>query len=302
MNTTRYDLETIAALFSHCPVLERLDVPGYHSATDIQKMARAIATSCPKLKHLYHSYSGQDPLATMLISLIAAMAQDTLVSLEYSGAEDEDQRLATSLERHLRSLKKIDMLCCYHMESRSIQTILLGCQQLEMLAIEGCYDPREIWLAEAIAQQWASTRIRHLSIEINIGSLEELRKGTVYSRPLPIVFEDSEVDRMRQLKRLYQQLGSLVELEYLNLRIAVDVGARDEQDNYLDFRNFSFPCLMALRDERTGRPGYLHLLAGWKSLKTLRGSFSADTEETRLKIDQDVYQHADSQVLLTLTV
>ncbi|KAG0374344.1 hypothetical protein BGX24_010510 [Mortierella sp. AD032] len=288
MDAARLDLETIAAMFSHCPELERLDLPDYYSATEIHRMAGAIATSCPKLKHLYHSYSGQDPLAIMMISLITAMAQDTLVSLKYNGAEDEEHRLATSIERHLGSLKKIDMQCCYHMESKSIQTILAGCRQLEMLVIEGCYDPHEFWLAEAVAQQWASTRIRHLAIEINIGSFEVLRKGTVYSRPLPIVFEDSEVDRMRQLKRLYQQLGSLVELEYLDLRIAVDVGARDEQDNYLNFRSFSFPCLMALRDEKTGRPGYLHLLAGWKNLKTLRGSFYADTEETKLTIDQDV--------------
>ncbi|KAF9154132.1 hypothetical protein BG015_001766 [Linnemannia schmuckeri] len=64
------------------------------------------------------------------------------------------------------------------MESKTIQTILAGCRELEELTIEGGYDPREIRLADAVAQQWASTKVRRLSIEINIGDIEELKKET----------------------------------------------------------------------------------------------------------------------------
>ncbi|OAQ32003.1 hypothetical protein K457DRAFT_153956 [Linnemannia elongata AG-77] len=288
LETAKHDLQTITALLSHCPELERLEVPEYLSDTDIPEIATVIATSCPKLKHIHHWYSGQDPLAVMLITLITAMAQDTLVTLEYGGAEDENHKLGTSLQRHFGSLKSVIMRGCYHMESTTIQTILAGCRELEELTIEGGYDPCEIRLADAVAQQWASKKIRRLLIEINIGDMEELRKETFYSRRLPIVFTDTEADRMRQLKRLYQQVGSLLELEDLNLRITVPVDAMNGQDNYLCYRNVSFPGLMALPDEEAGRPGYLHLLAGLKNLKTLQGSFSADTEETKLTIDQGV--------------
>ncbi|KAG9064693.1 hypothetical protein KI688_002952 [Linnemannia hyalina] len=288
LETAKHDLESITAFLSHCPELERLRVPEYLSEEDIPEIATVITTSCPKLKHIHHWYSGQDPLAVMLTTLITTMAQDTLVSLEYGGAEDENHRLGTSLQRHFGSLKSIIMRVCYHMESATIQTILAGCRELEELTIEGGYDPHEIRLADAVAQQWASTKIRRLVIEINIGDIEDLRKETFYSRPLPIVFNDTTVDRMRQLKRLYQQIGSLHELENLDLRITVPAGAMDGQDNFLCYRNVSFPGLMALADEEAGRPGYLHLLAGLKNLRTLQGSFSANTEETKLTIDQDV--------------
>ncbi|KAF9901943.1 hypothetical protein EC991_005460 [Linnemannia zychae] len=286
--STRQGLEAISAMFSHCPELEQLDIPNYCLDADIQEVARVITISCPKLKHLYYVYNGQDPFAFLLVAIITAMAQDTLVSLEYIGAMDGEHLLAKSLERHFGTLKRIDIQCCYYIESITIQTILTGCRVLEMLAIGGCYNRHEISLAEAIAQQWASSRIRHLALEINIGNLEDLRKATVYTRALPIVFEDTEADRMRQLERLYRQLGSLVQLEYLDLRIVVDVGLTNGQEECLDYRSFSFPCLMVLKDEDAGRPGYLHLLAGWKNLKTLEGSFYADTEEAKLTFDEDV--------------
>lgn len=288
LETANHDLQTITALFSHCPELERLRVPEYLSDVDIPEIATVITTSCPKLKHIHHWYSGQDPLAVMLITLIATMAQDTLVTLEYGGAEDENHRLGTSLQRHFGSLTSIIMRGCYHMESRTIQTILAGCRQLEELTIEGGYDPCEVRLADTVAQQWACTKIRRLAIEINIGDIEDLRKETFYSRPLPIGFTDAEADRMRQLKRLYQQVGSLHELENLDLRIAVPAGAMDGRDNRLCYRDVSFPGLLALADEEAGHPGYLHLLAGLKNLRTLQGSFRADTEETKLTIDQNV--------------
>lgn len=288
LETAKNDLQTITAFLSHCPELERLRVPEYLSDSDIPEIATVITTSCPKLKHIHHWYSGQDPLAVMLITLIATMAQDTLVTLEYGGAEDENHRLGASLQRHFGSLKSIIMRVCYHMESTTIQTILAGCRELEELTIEGGYDPREVRLADAVAQQWASTKIRRLAIEINIGDIDEFRKETFYSRPLPIIFTDAEADRMRQLKRLYQQIGSLHELENLDLRIAVPLGVMDGQDNCLCYRDVSFPGLMALADEEAGRPGYLHLLAGLKNLRTIQGSFRADTGETKLTIDQDV--------------
>ncbi|KAF9104655.1 hypothetical protein BGX29_001481 [Mortierella sp. GBA35] len=284
MNMGRQDLETLYSMYAHCPALVRLVVPNFHLSADVQGIARFIADHCPKLKRLDHVYNGQDPLATMMVALITAMAQDTLVSLDYDGAEDEDHRLGASLERHFGSLTEINFQGTYHLESRTIQTILVGCRNLEVFNIEGLYD-HEISLADAVAHQWACTRIRRLAIIINIGDIQELKKETIYARPLPIVLTDAETDRMRLLKRLYQQIGSLTQLEFLDLRIAVDVDALDDEE-FFDFRYFSFPYLLALADVEAGRTGYLHLLAGLGNLKTLQGSFYADTEETKLTMDQ----------------
>ncbi|KAF9289430.1 hypothetical protein BGZ88_007750, partial [Linnemannia elongata] len=44
----------------------------------------------------------------------------------------------------------------------------------------------------------------------------------------------------------------------------------------------SFPAMLSIRDISTNRPGYLHHLSGLKQLKELRGSISAETDETKV--------------------
>ena len=110
MNMSRYDLETLCSMFAHCPALVHLEVPNLRLSSDGQEVARFIADHCPRLQRLDHVHSEEDPwTTTMMVALITAMAQNTLVSLDYDGTEGEDIRLGTSLERHIGSLTEINL-------------------------------------------------------------------------------------------------------------------------------------------------------------------------------------------------
>ena len=87
---------------------------------------------------------------------------------------------------------------------------------------------------------------------------------------------------MELLETFYRQIGALVELEHVQLEIAMDGGDGTDEDQAVDmnYRWSSFPDLLSL--PKNGYPGYLSLLVGLIKLEMLRGSFSAKTGETRL--------------------
>ncbi|KAF9150316.1 hypothetical protein BG015_007887 [Linnemannia schmuckeri] len=57
-------------------------------------------------------------------------------------------------------------------------------------------------------------------------------------------------------------------------------GKRDQKFLSALSADASFPGLLSLGDETTGRPGYLSWLSGWKKLRELRGHVQATTTET----------------------
>jgi hypothetical protein len=172
-------------------------------------------------------------------------------------------------------------------------------------------------LADAVAAPWVCTNIVRLFLVVNLQDSRESSPSTTtttaatitaheddngdghdaagmgvwkpyYERKGPIVFTAKEEDQFRLLELFYQQLGQLIQLEYLSLKAQLDTdfGEDDwtnemQQQQWLLYQRNTLPGMLSLGDHKTGRPGFLHLFSGWKNLKSLMGSVALDTAETR---------------------
>ncbi|OAQ25513.1 hypothetical protein K457DRAFT_22976, partial [Linnemannia elongata AG-77] len=101
-----------------------------------------------------------------------------------------------------------------------------------------------------------------------------------------------ETAQFQSLEVLYRQIGALTELERLTLKAFFNdpAGARPPD---IKFTRNSFPGMLNLKNEETGRPGYLQLLGGLTKLKKLSGSVSATIEETKATIGMDEVKWMD---------
>jgi hypothetical protein len=108
-----------------------------------------------------------------------------------------------------------------------------------------------------------------------------------YRRSTPIVFMEEEKELLALLERLYHHIGTLTELQSLDLR-AVDSPGGSSQSEDARYTNHSFPALMTVGNSAPGgRPGYLHLLGGLTKLEELRGSVYASTDEGKTTMGWD---------------
>ncbi|KAH7055122.1 hypothetical protein BKA57DRAFT_453084 [Linnemannia elongata] len=140
-------------------------------------------------------------------------------------------------------------------------------------------------------------RIQNLNLTIAIPDeplhrSKELGLVPYYNRPSPTTLSPAETAQFQSLEALYRQLGALTKLQSLELKaIFYDpVGARAISTT---FRLNSFPGMLNLKNEETGRPGYLHLLRGLTKLRRLSGSISATNEETKATIGMEEVKWMD---------
>jgi hypothetical protein len=141
-------------------------------------------------------------------------------------------------------------------------------------------------LKDAIEFPWGCTRVRVLNLAICVPDEPlHLHIGVepYYKRPAPLALSAAEQRQFEQLEVLYRQFGTLSQAEILCLEVAFY-----DPENVRPLSNLTrintFPAMLDLGDETTGRPGYLHHLAGLSKLRKLAGSVSADTNDTKVTV------------------
>jgi hypothetical protein len=273
-------LADVLSIFDHCPNITSLCIPDLADDIDTDKVGQHIAKVCPRLHTLAHTcfrFNGR-----LVMSIMGAMPEQQLEGLSYLRLDKDTAMTAALILRHSTSLRTIRFEQCYYFGSKVIQSILVGCQGLEVLTFN--YSDKKsisLDLEDAIEFKWRATRLVALQIVIAIDDMGSLQgKDPYYKRPAPITFSDEEAIQMSMLERLYSQLGELVHLEQLDLMAQVKHVRQVNVPRNSAYRYATFPGLLSLGDPLTKRPGFLHHLGGLRKLQELKGSVHGGTEET----------------------
>ncbi|KAF9091730.1 hypothetical protein BGX23_004879 [Mortierella sp. AD031] len=278
----------IVSVFVHCPNIERLTLPNMRGEYDAVLVAQIIGDLCPNLRQMncrgWKSNRSNMQLPFEIMSAIPEQGLQEICSYSCYSKLD-DTAIRKSFMRHSAMLQKIVFEACRAIDSRSLGVLLVECPSLEVLQVtwaEGQRGPT-LQLDDATAKPWASRKFTRLSLTIGILALPlinlNLNQMPYYLRPGPVVLTGDESAQFAVLEILYRQIGSLTELEYLDLRVDMVDGFGDSFDD-TPYENHCFPGLLSLGNKRTGRKGYLDLLGGLTKLKELRGSVYVRADET----------------------
>ncbi|KAF9087691.1 hypothetical protein BGX23_007937 [Mortierella sp. AD031] len=269
-----YQSSQICLFLEHCPQLTTWHVSSIAQKTDATAITRVIQTNCKELKRLYVRMPYSNYKGEFVMSVMEAMAPHRLEQLTFMGYHDEwPVRMALSIQRHCQVLQEIRLQGCHHLMSSTIQAILTSCLALRRFEVAGSYPTRIAISLEdaAAAKEWVCKDIRHLVIYVQI----------------PSAYTDTQQPQWNFLERLYRHIGSLRELEFLNLRgAAVNVDVSNGKEEEVSYERLAFPGLLSLGDMSTGEPGYLSLLEGLKRLKTLQGSVGLEHARSQEPIGQ----------------
>ncbi|KAF9092360.1 hypothetical protein BGX29_010504 [Mortierella sp. GBA35] len=166
--------------------------------------------------------------------------------------------------------------------SKAVQTILVECGALEKFQVRFFENHGGLFihLVDAVEKPWACTKVHRFDLTIGVTEIElEQDQEPYYFRESPTTLTAEEEQQFALLEKLYRQIGKLTEVRRLDLRLEwLDDQGVPHEDSAYDTN--TFPAMLSLGDARTGRRGYLHLLAGLKRLQKLRGSVYMDLDET----------------------
>ncbi|KAF9130991.1 hypothetical protein BGW39_002403 [Mortierella sp. 14UC] len=264
-NNRGYSAEEICPFLEHCPRLETWHLPCISESAEAEAITKVIRTNCKEIRRLlggnpYGNYQG-----AFVKDVIEAVECQQLETLKcFSVQEEWPGQMMSLIEGHSQVLQKIKLRGCERMGSLTIHTILTSCPELRYLDISGHYSNRIAMSLEdaGSAKKWVCKKLRHLAICVTV----------------PPTSTSLEQQPWDLLERFYRHLGSLHELEFLDLKGA---GCRtytgeDGQDveREAEYNRLSFPGLFSLGDSSTGEPGYLSLLKDLKRLTTFQGSLS----------------------------
>ncbi|KAG0295782.1 hypothetical protein BGZ96_011017 [Linnemannia gamsii] len=288
-------ISEVAPMIEHCPLLTDLEIPLAKDLEDINKLTEHIVKKCPKLCRIMQGstdignfssfdYHRDGAMSTRMMNF---MHKNTLAEFIFRQIQSPEDGIRLALQRHSESSTRIELTDCDMLLSQTQQKILTLCSALEEFVVSGGSHAlySNIPLYKTVQKPWASTRFRRLDLAIDIGEMEE-RLPPIYSRPAPIVLTKAEKERFELLELFYRQIGALVDLTDLTLRVTLDEDemTADEVERQVDYHCFSFPGLLTLGNPKKGWPGYLHLLSGLKKLRRLVGSVNVVTDETKLTV------------------
>ncbi|KAK3841473.1 MAG: hypothetical protein J3R72DRAFT_491373 [Linnemannia gamsii] len=273
--------EGILAVLDHCPFVEHLRMPPVAAVgSELDSLAVLINMKCPLLHSIESPLNSEGPL---LLTVMDAMPSQQLKKFEVSASTPifDDGAARRAFGRHSSTLHKIDLRYA-SVRSMDLLVILELCESLEILIQHSNYGTSSITLANAISVPWACKKIRRL--EITIGLAKVSSQDPYYRRTVPVVLSTEERRQFADLEMFYRQIGSLVQLEYLDM---CGTYLNDEGQSYLLRMNgCTFPAMLSLQDDATGRPRYLNLLAGLINLKELRGSVRVATDEAQMTVGE----------------
>ncbi|KAG0279730.1 hypothetical protein BGZ95_000393 [Linnemannia exigua] len=282
-STTAQD---VVALFIHCPNIETLTLSNIRGSYDTEVVAQVVGELCPHIRQINcRGWRGAGETKQLPFRIMSVIPEHGLHEINcYSSSFILNDVVAMkSFARHSNTLHTVVFESCIGINSKSLSVLLVECPKLEVFQVTWVDHMRgpTLHLDDAVANPWGSTNFRRLSLTIGIPIIHFTlaNKQPYYMRNGPIVLSEAESERFALLEKLYRQIGSLVELEHLNLRVDM-VNALGESLDDTSYEHLSFPGLLSLGDKRTGRIGYLDLLSGLTKLKELRGSVYARADET----------------------
>ncbi|KAF9099239.1 hypothetical protein BGX29_007248 [Mortierella sp. GBA35] len=257
----------------HCPELILLELPSTEFPEDVDTVTQAILTYCPKLQHIARSAITSGYSTATALAIISEMPSEMLQSFRCPVFREEEEPLVIPLRRHYTALRSIELDNCGSICGSSIQEILFNCSALEVFVVDGYYGFwSDVRLEDVVAQKWACTNLKRLSLFVYIGLMDELPRI-----PFQYLTEQEEA-KMASLELFYRQIGSLTGLVHLGLKVSHDQDDLDMGAGTVHYRAFGFPCLLSLGDGSVeGQRGYLQLLAGLKDLEVLEGSFNSES-------------------------
>lgn len=278
----------MAAIFAHCPALVELHLPDLENGSDVRMIAGYVGESCPRISQVFqHGRDGDDQQLTL--EIVRALEEQTLQVMSFSGLQGGDGLISEMLQRHSTVLRELRLADYIRLSSKSIQKILSTGRGLEVLRLEP-YRPELscITLEDAAEVEWVCKEVKHLRLEFKIGATIPPSPDAYYKRvergEVPLVLTKDERAHFSLLETLYRQVGALVKLEHLDMRAVAECSG-DDVHRYA-YGDVSFPGMLSLGDEISGRPGYLDLFGGLKMLRSLNGSVRANTDETRVTVGQ----------------
>lgn len=295
VRTTTLD---ILQVFAHCPNIKSLFLPPLAGLRDIDAIGEYVGKNCSKITTLKYRCGEFMEGHFLPFKIVEALPAQQLEEFEYHGCVRDPERLQDNLHllrRHFAVLRRVDIgqpdiAFAYKIPAAFI---LKECYGLEDLVIPYSRRGYYVDLGDLIRQPWNCSRLKRLELCINgcelpeppieLTRLTSLRKP-YYSRTSPIATWEDEVIQFVQLELFYRQIGKLTALQHLVLKMA----RLEERGRWLHlYQNslYAFPALLSLPELEEGggsrRPAYLQHWAGLNDLRTLRGSFRADTEETK---------------------
>ncbi|KAG0077555.1 hypothetical protein BGZ90_006952 [Linnemannia elongata] len=278
-STTAQD---IVALFIHCPSIETLTLSNIRGSYDTEIVAQFVGELCPRLRQIScREWKGEGQTKQLPFRIMSAIPEHGLqeINCHSSSFILNDAVARKSFARHSITLETVVFDTCVGVNSQSLAVILAECPNLVVLQVtwSPIYKGPALHLEDAISAPWGSNKFRRLSLTIGIPVIHptDASERPYYMQKGPVVLTEAETERFALLEKFYKQIGSLHELEFLDLRVDM-VNALGEVFDDTTYEHLSFPGLLSLGNKRTGRVGYLDLLSGLNKLKELRGSVLKD--------------------------
>ncbi|KAG0380394.1 hypothetical protein BGX24_008643 [Mortierella sp. AD032] len=290
------DFELLLIL-QHCPNLTTLKAPSLPEVYDVQDMAQKTAQYCPKLSDLSTIGTSEQNFSVQksMVLMLQTLPEQQVTRIQCTGSlEWYLQGLSNAgsiFRRHSSTLRKIFITGCRNLDSKVIQAIVVGCEALEQLNVTWAMESNGqrrlcIDLDDAVEFPWACTKLQELTLTIAIPDhpFHLVTEGVApyYERPPPTAFSAGEKQQLKSLETLYRQIGALTNMRKLDLR-AEFYDPEGRRPLTRDYKRTTFPGMLSLGCERTGRPGFLRLLAGLTQLGLLLGTVTADTKETKIQ-------------------
>ncbi|KAF9951355.1 hypothetical protein BGZ70_001028 [Mortierella alpina] len=275
-------LEEVLSVFKQCPNITNifnLELGGHIDPMDV---AKCIIEHCPKVNRLTHHHVLVD--FQLIMNILSILPTDTLQAFVCCVPDKSSANLASRLLRHSASLREIHLRKYQDFSSKAFQSILVHCQALETFSCEGHGPVHTIKfnLADVTEIPWGATRLKHLRLMIAMDYVEPTGEGPLYQRLSQTNLSAADYNQMVMLKKLYHQIGRLIDLETLNMRLFDPL----RPGYYTKDDEISFPGMLSLPREDSNRLGYLHLLAGLKKLRTLHRVIIARHDETIKMVEQ----------------
>ncbi|KAF9901054.1 hypothetical protein EC991_006565 [Linnemannia zychae] len=291
--------DSIRLMLDHCPALESLIAPSINNSVEAKSLARHVAKHCPRIRKLAtNQYSCSIMTNTAFVStLVDALPENSLESLCFTQFREQQPEVDSTrlFHRHSLTMRNIQLKGCVGIESVSLRTILQECQALESLVVWNIAPIASIsiTLEDAVtAIPWACSGIKELCLVIRIHELyrtmgiseeyEEDELRPYYERATPFDLTGFEQAQFSLLERLYRQIGRLSGLEILGLKSEVIPVGFEESNGLWGMDTYygdSFPAMLSVGDEETGRPGFLNLFEGLTKLRKLVGSVKVCDKE-----------------------
>ncbi|KAK3837696.1 MAG: hypothetical protein JOS17DRAFT_786806 [Linnemannia elongata] len=256
-------------------------------------------------------------------------------------------RTLDAIQRHSETLREIRFPWTHSFKSSTIQGILTSCRALEHLEIGAAEAYRiKLWLEDMDPEvPWVSTRLRFLKIVVDwndkrgkpylppkpaptvqmsinvcnermsailasrmrLGKPASVAKPTVKEETVEISVFEANKRRWARLQWFYKQLGTLTELEVLDLRATTGFAEEEPTKVLRPYTDFTFPRLLCLSNDdatmaemvqeggqQQDKVGYLRELSQLRKLRELRGSFRIDRPavKTYMGLKEVEFMHA----------